>query len=116
MAQSLYLADALYGIQPVLDSLSEGLKACGILKLLRSFPLCFIALFVNTGDITNDDVLDAVFADDDDTTIVSDVSLKYLHNFLGSLHKEGGEVIFLLFSHYYLTLPSPQDLQPLSDM
>lgn len=80
------MASALYSIQPVLDHLSEGLKECGILKLMRMFPECFISLFVSTGDLSKEDVLEALCTDSDDN---HDPVLDHLHTFVTNLDKKG---------------------------
>ena len=75
--------DGIYRIKPVLDHLSTGLKACGILKVMKSFPELFLSLFVHTGEISNDDVCEALYSED------SGCVLDHLNRFVRELDKEG---------------------------
>lgn len=79
------MADALYRRKPVLDSLAEGLKACGILKLMRNFPNCFVSLFVSTGELSNEEVCEALYSEPE----TQDIAFQYLKSFVRSLDKEG---------------------------
>ncbi len=81
------MSDALYQRKPVFDSLAEGLKACGILKLMRNFPSCFVSLFVSTGDLSNDDVCQALY--NNQPMEDQDIAIKHLTKFVKNLDQEG---------------------------
>ena len=60
IAQNLFTFDALYKRQVLLDQLKEGLKLIGALKLIQAFPKEMLPLFTFQGQLTADDVLEAI--------------------------------------------------------
>ena len=53
----------LYKVAPLLDQLADGLRSVGLLQSMQSYPQLFAPLFINTGEITVDDVLQALYVD-----------------------------------------------------
>ena len=52
---------------------------------MKAFPDCFITLFVTTGDLTSEDVCEALYTNSD----VTDIAVQYLHTFVQGLDKHG---------------------------
>ena len=83
VAQHIFTHDALYRRSALLDQMKEGLKAVGVLQLAQTFPeemstlftytgklvaMVIIPLFgqlTYTGELTADEVLEAVFVEGD---------------------------------------------------
>lgn len=85
IAQNIVLADGLYRIQSLLDQLASGLESCGILHLMQIFPETFIPLFVTSGNLSNEEVCDALHTEDDST----DAAVQHLYNYVQQLSKDG---------------------------
>lgn len=64
VAQSVLSFFALYHIAPLLDQLIKGLQHCDVLKTARAFPSVFAPLFTFSGNVTVDDILDAINVDE----------------------------------------------------
>lgn len=67
IAQSILAHYALYRLTPLLDHLIVGLKKCGILRAVQTFPNLYAPLFMYTGEVMVDDILEAVYIDETQT-------------------------------------------------
>ena len=65
VAQEVLSYDALYRRSVLLDQFKQGLEEVGILRLITQFPNEMSSLFTFTGDLTNEEVIDAVYVVDD---------------------------------------------------
>lgn len=64
IAQNLFTYDALYKYQVLLDQFKEGLKVIGALKLIQTFPNEMISLSTYQGQLTADEVIEALHVED----------------------------------------------------
>lgn len=62
VAQNIIAHDALYRRAALLDQFSKGLKEMGLLQLIKVFPTVMLSLFVFTGKLSTDEVLEAIYA------------------------------------------------------
>lgn len=67
VAQDVMTYEGLYKVAPFLDQIATGLRSGGLLQSIQSYPLLFAPLFMNTGEVTVDDVLQAIYVDEDET-------------------------------------------------
>ena len=68
VAQGIFSHDALYRRSSLLDQFRLGLKEVGALQLVEAFPDLMSKLFVYTGDLSAEEVLEAVYADENTIT------------------------------------------------
>ena len=61
VAHSMIAHDALYRRSPLLDQFSEGLKEMGIMELIKVFPIEMSPLFIATGEVSLEEVLEAIW-------------------------------------------------------
>ena len=80
VAQSILLYE---GIKPLLDQLANGLQCCGVLKMMRNFPDLFIPFFVHTGDISCNDVCEAICSES------TNVVVEHLFTSIREMDKDG---------------------------
>ena len=79
VAQQVLTNEALYRISPMLDQITDGLKHCTILKMLRALPEVCLPLLTYNGVLSAEDVLHALCVDD---TSVDEVAFKFLQRFI----------------------------------
>ena len=61
VAQHIFVYDALYRRSSLLDQFQQALKHMGVLEVLEVFPDEMNKLFTYTGEITAEEVLEAVY-------------------------------------------------------
>jgi hypothetical protein len=61
IAQHIFVYDALYRRSSLLDQFQQGLKHMGVLEVIEVFPEEMSKLFTYTGEITTEEVLEAVY-------------------------------------------------------
>jgi len=72
----------------MLDQLCDGLRCLGVLKAMRCFPHLILPLFVFTGSVSTEEVLEAVYVKDNISEEEGQV-IKHLHHYLGEASVEG---------------------------
>ena len=74
--------EALFKVSNLLDQFREGLKRMDVLSVIQCFPQLFVNLFTFTGQVSSDDVLEAIFVGDYDVTdeILKGLLFKYIKN------------------------------------
>ena len=66
IAQEVMCYEAVFKVSRLLDQLCEGLQNLGILEAIRTFPGIFLHLLTYTASASKEDVLDAIYVDDED--------------------------------------------------
>ena len=66
--KAFFSHDALYRRSSLLNQFRLGLKEVGALQLVEAFPDLMSKLFVYTGDLSAEEVLEAVYADENTMT------------------------------------------------
>ena len=66
IAQEVMCYEAVFKVSKLLDQLCEGLQNLGILEAIRTFPGIFLHLLMYTASASKEDVLDAIYVDDED--------------------------------------------------
>ena len=75
--------EGLYKVAPLLDQLADGLRSGGLLQSMQSYPQLFAPLFINTGEITVDDVLQALYVDEETELQSSElIAIGFLQRFV----------------------------------
>ena len=72
VAHNIIAYDALYRRAALLDQFSKGLNEMGLLQLIKAFPTQMCPLFTFTGKLSVEEVLDAVYTNDESTLSVAD--------------------------------------------
>ena len=95
IAQNILAYYALFRLTPLLDQLVMGLKKSGILRAVQTFPSLYASLFMYTGEVTVDDVLEAVYVDESETEKEpeDDVTLAFLKRFIQESDKIGKNIL-----------------------
>lgn len=71
----------------VSNLLDDGLNKMGLLHVIQRFPQLFSHLFTFTGDVSADDVLAALYVDNEDTR--DEVLMALTYKYIKDLSKEG---------------------------
>ena len=92
---------ALYRITPLLEQISTGIKKNGLLRAIQSFPDIYAPLFVYVGEVSVEDVLNAVYIDFEITVLSpeDERTLSLLKRFITEADSEGN---VLLVHHFQL--------------
>ena len=85
IAQCIITYEAVERISKSLDQLCEGLRNLGLLDVIRAFPHLFLSIFVFSGTVTSQDVIDAVYMPDP----VNRTILAHLKRYIVSLSEDG---------------------------
>ena len=71
----------------MLDQFKDGLKEVGILTVIQKFPQLFVHFFTFTGNVTSEDVIAALYVDEDD--VIDTVLMALTSKYVGDLSTEG---------------------------
>ena len=82
---------SLYKISNLLDQFKDGLNAVNVLTLVKTFPQQMLGLFTYSGEIRNEEVLQALYVNEDED--LDSVTLEFLHRYICNLSKEGMHTI-----------------------
>ena len=82
---------SLYKISNLLDQFKDGLNAVNVLTLVETFPQQMLGLFTYSGEIRNEEVLQALYVNEDED--LDSVTLEFLHRYICNLSKEGMHTI-----------------------
>lgn len=110
MAQNLLTHAALYRITPLLQQISAGLKNNGLLRTIESFPDVYAPLFVYMGEVSVEDVLNAVYIDFELTTVgpQDEHTLPLLKRLIAEADSEGN----MLDGYWYVIFRNVRPLSP----
>lgn len=79
VAQTILQYESLIKITNLLDQFKDGLSRIGILPLIKQFPQLFLQAFTYTGDVSAEDVLDALYvAEEDADDVLFELLCKYI--------------------------------------
>ena len=93
IAQDLIAHEAIYKPSKLLDQFTEGLKKLPVYNLMERFPEQFLPLFTYTGNITADDVVDALYVHKDTEMQPDDeLTMKFLKRYLFQCDQEGNDI------------------------
>ncbi|XP_019858212.1 PREDICTED: uncharacterized protein LOC109586463 [Amphimedon queenslandica] len=84
IAQCIITYEAVERISKSLDQLCEGLSNLGLSDVIRAFPHLFLSIFVFSGTVTSQDVIDAVYMPDP----VNKTILAHLKRYIVSLSED----------------------------
>ena len=100
IGQSVMQHESLFKVSKLLDQFKDGLKSVNVLSLIQSFPQPILQCFTFTGEVSIDDVLDALYVDDNDE-LTDATTLAYLHSYIRSLLAKG-RFIYLQHANSYI--------------
>ena len=86
--QQLLLIEFLNKISNLLE---DGLNAVNVLTLVKTFPQQILGLFTYSGEIRNEEVLQALYVNEDED--LDSVTLEFLYRYICNLSKEGMHTI-----------------------
>jgi len=90
VAQNIFAHDALYRRSILLDQFSHGLKEVGLLQLLKAFPNKMSKLFIYSGDLSPEDVSEAVYVENEANLERNDsYVLSLFHSYICTLNSAG---------------------------
>ena len=91
MAQNTLTYGALYRITPLLQQISAGLKKNGLMRAIQNFPDLYAPLFIYIGEVSAEDVLNAIYIDSEITTVgpQDEHTLSLLKRFITEADSEG---------------------------
>ena len=78
--------EALYKLSILLDQIKEGLKRANILSLLECYPKEFAPLFTFSGNMEADDVIEALYTNEETK---DETALNFLQQYIQNLSKKG---------------------------
>ena len=83
-AQNILAHEALYKVSPLLDQFKQGLKKVDMLRLVQAFPDLYIALFTFSGDVSAEDMAEALYVDEAETEPEQgdQLVLQFLHRYV----------------------------------
>ena len=82
---------SLYKISNLLDQFKDGLNAVNVLTSVKTFPQQMLGLFTYSGEIRNEEVLQALYVNEDED--FDSVTMEFLHRYICNLSKEGMHTI-----------------------
>ena len=89
-AQEVITHEVFYNFSKLLDQMCNGMKRLPIFDVIQSFPHLFTSLFTYSGNVSVDDVLDAVyFPDMTELTSRDEVTVKFIYRYLRECNHEG---------------------------
>ena len=90
IGQEVIVFDAIASVAKLLDQLCDGLRSLGVLYTMRAFPDLFVHLFTYTACVTSNEVLEAVFVDEDrDLEVCDTIVMYHLKRFISESSEEG---------------------------
>ena len=106
IAQDVLVHEAVYKLEKFMDQFCDRLHKLGLLRLLRAFPNEFVEIFTYAGSVTVDDVLEAVFVDEEETQMQpgDSITLSLLHEYTRGCDKEGGTMNVMIIILSCLTI------------
>jgi len=87
VGQAVIQHESLFKVSNLLDQFKDGLKSVGILTVLQKFPQLFIHFFTFTGNVSTEDVIEALFVHKDD--VVDTVLMALICKYVSELSSEG---------------------------
>ena len=83
IAQDIMTYEGLYKVAPLLDQLADGLRSGGLLQSMQAYPQLFAPLFINTGELTVDDVLQALYVEEETELQSAEIiAIRFLQRFV----------------------------------
>lgn len=94
VAQEIVAHEAIYKLSKLLDQFCERMKKLRLLPLIRCFPEMFAPLFTFTGNISVNEVLEALFIHDETVVHPDDEkTFAFLQEFIRGCSRKGGYII-----------------------
>ena len=93
--QEVLTFDAIGKISNLLDQLSSGLHALGVLPVVRAFPELFVPLFTYTAAISPEEVVDTLYLSDDEEE--DEVALLLLKRWIANASEESKLAMELVY-------------------
>ena len=78
VAHSMIAYDSLYRRSPLLDQFSEGVKEMGLMALIKAFPTEMSPFFNATGELSVEEVLEALWVENEADMSAADKFIVHL--------------------------------------
>lgn len=95
VAQHIFIYDALYRRSVLLNQFKEGLMVVGLLQLIQAFPIKLSTLFTYTGDVSTEEVLEAVYMEGENIIAGDEFVFSLFQEYLKTLKASGKLPVFI---------------------
>ena len=91
IAHEIIQFEAVDNVEKVVSQLRQGLASTGVLDVMRAFPEAFVEMLTFTRDPTAQDVLEALYVDENETVYAENdtVILAWIHKYIEESDTEG---------------------------
>ena len=89
IAQNVMAHEAIYRLSKLLDQLCSGMEKSPVLRLIRAFPEIFSALLTYTGNVSVEEVQEAVYVCNDEMCSEDKVIMKFLRLYINQCSTKG---------------------------